>query len=80
VVIGKNCKLINSFVGPYTSVGDGAEIVDSVLQHAVLLEGCNVRGMDRLEDSLVGRQCILSSKGSKGLYRMLLGDDSDVEV
>jgi glucose-1-phosphate thymidylyltransferase len=80
VVIGKNCKVINSFIGPYTSVGDGTEIVDSIIQHAVLLEGCRVRGIDRLEDSLVGRTVTISSNGSKGLYRMLLGDDSDVEV
>lgn len=80
VMIGKRCKLSNSFVGPFTSVGDDTEIVDSVLQHAVLLEGCRVRGIDRLEDSLVGRNVSLSSNGSKGLYKMLLGDDSDVEV
>jgi len=61
-------------------VGDGTEIVDSVLEHAVLLEGCRVRRINRLEDSLVGRNVTLSSNGSQGLYKMLLGDDSDVEV
>jgi glucose-1-phosphate thymidylyltransferase len=80
VVIGRRCKIVNSFIGPYTSVGDGTEIVDSVLEHAVLLEGCRVRRINRLEDSLVGRNVTLSSNGSQGLYKMLLGDDSDVEV
>ena len=80
VIIGNRCRIVNSFIGPYTSVGDGTEVVDSILQHAVLLENCRVHGINRLEDSLVGRNVTLSSNGSQGLYKMLLGDDSDVEV
>jgi len=80
VVIGERCRLRNSFIGPYTSVGDDAEIVDSTIQHAVLLEHCRLHRIDRLEDSLVGRNVSLASRGSQGLYRMSLGDDSDVEV
>lgn len=80
VVIGERCHLRNSFVGPFTSVGHGTEIVDSVIQHAVLLEGCRIRSINRLEDSLLGRYVTLSGNGSQGLYRMMLGDDSDVEV
>jgi glucose-1-phosphate thymidylyltransferase len=80
VVIGERCRLRNSFVGPFTSVGNDTEIVDSILEHAVLLEGCRLSRIDRLEDSLVGRNVVLVSRGSRGLYRMSLGDDSDVEV
>jgi glucose-1-phosphate thymidylyltransferase len=80
VVIGERCRLRNSFVGPFTSVGNGAEITDSVVQHAVLLEGCRLQGVDRLEDSLLGRNVTVSGRGSQGLYRLSLGDDSDVEV
>ncbi|OLC89076.1 MAG: hypothetical protein AUI86_01985 [Gemmatimonadetes bacterium 13_1_40CM_3_66_12] len=80
VMIGERCNLRNSFVGPFTSVGNDTQIADSIIQHAVLLEGCRLQGINRLEDSLLGRNVTMSSRGSQGLYRMSLGDDSDVEV
>jgi glucose-1-phosphate thymidylyltransferase len=80
VVIGERCKLQNSFVGPFTSVGNNTEIVDSTIQHTVLIEGCRLQGINRLEDSLLGRHVTITSRGSQGLYRMSLGDDSEVEL
>ena len=80
VMIGERCNLRNSFVGPFTSVGNDTQIADSIIQHVVLLEGCRLQGINRLEDSLLGRNVTMSSRGSQGLYRMSLGDDSDVEV
>src|SRR2546421_406102 len=70
VMIGERCNLRNSFVGPFTSVGNDTEIADSIIQHAVLLEGCRLQGINRLEDSLLGRNVTMSSRGSQGLYRM----------
>src|SRR3990172_5431226 len=39
VVIGENCLIENSFIGPYSSIGDGSIITYSALEHCVLLEG-----------------------------------------
>ncbi len=80
-VIGRNCRLTESFIGPFTSIGDGTEVTRAHLQHAVVLEACRITGIDRLEDSLIGRNAVIRSDGSRGgAVRLLIGDDSEVEL
>lgn len=79
VVIGENVRIENSFVGPFTSIGDGCRIVGSVLEHCVLLENSRIEGVDRLEDSLLGKgSAVLRNSGSHHAYRLMIGDDSEV--
>ncbi len=80
VVVGKGCRIVGSFIGPFTSIGDGAEILNSTVQHAVLLEGCRIEGVDRIEDSLIGRNARVRSHGARGALKLSLGDDSEVEL
>ncbi len=79
VVIGENVHIDASFIGPFTSIGDGCRIVASVLEHCVLLENARVEGVDRLEDSLLGKgSAVLKNQGSHQAYRLMIGDDSEV--
>ena len=80
VVIGNGCRIQDSFIGPFTSVGDGTEIVNSTVQHTVLMEHCHIAGVDRIEDSLLGRNARVASDGARGTLRLALGDDSEVEL
>jgi glucose-1-phosphate thymidylyltransferase len=80
VVVGRDCLISDSFIGPYSSVGDGSEISRSIIQHAVILERCRILGVDRIEDSLLGRDVVVQSDGKKGLLRLSLGDDSEVLI
>jgi glucose-1-phosphate thymidylyltransferase len=79
VVIGENVRIENSFIGPFTSIGDDCRIIGSVLEHCVLLENARVEGVDRLEDSLLGKSsAVLKNHGSHHAYRLMIGDDSEV--
>lgn len=80
VMIGRNCHIENTFIGPFSSIGDGAHIQGSILQHVVLLENCRISGVDRIEDSLIGRNAVVRSNGARGVLRLSLGDDSEVEI
>jgi glucose-1-phosphate thymidylyltransferase len=80
VAIGPGCEITDSFIGPFTSIGSESRIVSSTVQHAVLLERCRVTGVDRIEDSLLGRDVVVRSRGAKGVLRVSLGDDSEVEM
>lgn len=81
VVIGKNCFIENSFVGPYSSIGRGSRITNSALENCVLLEECDVDHIDRLEDSLLGRRVKLTKNSKRhNAYRFSIGDDSVVEL
>jgi glucose-1-phosphate thymidylyltransferase len=79
VVIGETVLIENSFVGPFTSIGNGCQIVSSVLEHCVLLENARIEHVDRLEDSLIGKNSVvLKDHKSHQAYRLMIGDDSEV--
>ncbi len=81
IKIGRGTKVENSFIGPYTSIGEGVTIRNSVIEHSVILNNSIVEGVDRLEDSLIGRNArvIKNNKKHKAL-RLMIGDDTVVEV
>ncbi|MER3456533.1 MAG: glucose-1-phosphate thymidylyltransferase [candidate division GAL15 bacterium] len=78
-VIGCGAVVEESFVGPFTSVGPGCVLRGCVLQHCVLLEGARVEGVQRLEDSVVGKNAVVRlSPGNHRAVRLLVGDDAEV--
>lgn len=81
VVIGENVHIESSFIGPFTSIGNGCRIRSAAVEHSVVLENATIEDIDRLEDSLVGRgSCIMRSTGNHQAYRLMIGDDSVVEL
>jgi glucose-1-phosphate thymidylyltransferase len=79
VVIGENVLIEHSFIGPFTSIGSGCYIISSVLEHCVLLESARIEHVDRLEDSLIGKNSVvLKDHKSHQAYRLMIGDDSEV--
>ena len=81
VVIGENVAIKDSFIGPFTSIGKGSQIIHSVIEHSVILEGVAVENVDRLEDSLIGNGAkIFKDRAARQAYRLLVGDDSIVEL
>lgn len=79
-IIGAGCRIENSYVGPFSSVGDGSIVRSSHLQQAVVLDGCEISDVDRVEHSLLGRGVRLTSDGRTRVLTLSLGDDSEVHV
>ncbi len=81
IVIGKGSVIKDSFVGPYTSIGDGSKVKKSIIEHSVILAGAEIDHVDRLEDSLIGRDARVGKCHNKHkALRLMVGDDSVVEV
>ncbi len=82
VIIGDSCHLENCFIGPYTSIADNVTLVDTELEHSVVLEGAKISGIhQRIIDSLIGQraQVTLAPLRPKAL-RFMIGDDSQIEL
>jgi glucose-1-phosphate thymidylyltransferase len=80
-VIGENVIIENSFVGPFTSIASGCRITSSVLEHCVLLEDAKIDHVDRLEDSLIGKNsAVIKDHNARQAYRLMIGDDSEVVI
>jgi glucose-1-phosphate thymidylyltransferase len=80
-VVGRGTRVIDSFIGPYTAIGDACVIEDSEIEHSVIMERCVVRGMHRLEDSLLGKEVTVERSDDKPkAYRLMVGDHGRVGV
>lgn len=81
VIIGENSRIVNSYIGPFTSVYFKVTIENSEVEHSIILENSKISDIRRIEDSLVGQNVeILKSKAKPSAYRIMVGDSSRVEV
>ena len=79
-VIGKNVLIENSFIGPYTSVGDGSKIFNSNLEYCVIQENVTIKDVERLEESLIGKNAKVTRNQRNRTIKLHVGDYSEVEV
>jgi glucose-1-phosphate thymidylyltransferase len=82
VVIGSNCYLENCFIGPYTSIADNVKLVESDIEHSVVLEGAKITGIhQRIIDSLIGQRAQLTTAPQRPkALRFMIGDDCQIEL
>jgi len=80
-IIGKNCLIEESFIGPYTSIDDNSKIVNSNIEYCVILKGTSIKDIDRLEESLIGKNAkIFRSRGNRRALKLHVGDYSEVII
>jgi glucose-1-phosphate thymidylyltransferase len=80
-IIGENSQVIDSFIGPFTSIYYDSLIQRSEIEHCIILEKSSVTGIRRLEDSLIGKNVVVEKSEKKPkAYRLMLGDNSQVGV
>jgi glucose-1-phosphate thymidylyltransferase len=82
VIIGRDCHLENCFIGPYSSVGDRVTLIDTDIDHSVILHGAKVINIhQRIVDSVIGQHAQLTTapRRPKAL-RFMIGDDCHIEL
>jgi glucose-1-phosphate thymidylyltransferase len=82
VIIGENCYLEHAYIGPYSSISDRVTIIDTEIEHSVILNDTVIIGIhQRIVDSLIGQRVSMkvSPKRPQAL-RFMLGDDSQLEI
>jgi len=77
-IIGKGAMVENSYVGPFTAIGDLVVIRGSEVEHSIILEGASITDVNgRIENSLIGRNVTVFRADSKPrAYNLMLGDRS----
>jgi glucose-1-phosphate thymidylyltransferase len=82
VIIGARARLLNCYVGPFTSIMGDVEIRDAEIEHSIVLEGSRIHDLgSRIEDSLIGKNVRLHRVPAKPkAYRFMLGDNSEVGI
>ena len=81
-IIGAGATIVDAYVGPYTSVGEGVTIERSEVEHSILLADCTVCDLEaRMEASLLGRSVKLTrGAGLPRTLSMIVGDRSEITL
>ena len=82
VILGAGTRLEHAFVGPYTSIGDGCQLVRCEIENSIVLAQCEIRDIPlRIDGSLIGRNTRITRTDFKPkAYRFMLGDNCEVGV
>jgi len=79
-IIGEETRIVNSFIGPFTSIYHHVLVEKSEIEHSIVLEHSRIVDISqRIENSLIGRNVeITRSPLLPKAYKMTLGDHSKV--
>ena len=81
-IIGEETRIVDSYVGPFTSIYDHVEIESSEIEHSIVMEHSRIIAIDqRIEDSLIGCSVEVTRSPLKPrAYKLTLGDYSKVGI
>lgn len=79
-IIGENTRIVNAYVGPFTSIYHDCLVQDSEIEHSIVLEHSVLKSLPaRVQDSLIGRRVVLQrSPARPQALKLTLGDYSQV--
>jgi glucose-1-phosphate thymidylyltransferase len=82
VIIGKKSVIEDSYIGPFTSIGDRTEVRRSEVEYSIILRDCKILSVGiRIEGSILGNDVeIVEAGGKPRVHRFMIGDQSRVEV
>jgi glucose-1-phosphate thymidylyltransferase len=81
-IIGRGARITDSYVGPYTAIGEDVVIESSEIEHSIVLAGSAIRNLPgRIEASLIGRGVsVTRTEALPRVFRFVVGDGSDITV
>lgn len=80
-VIGAGARVTDSYVGPFTSIGTDCVISDSEIGYSIVLPRASIRGVRRVEASLIGYDAeVTPAPATPNVHRLVLGDHCKVQI
>lgn len=80
-IIGARSVISDSYIGPYTSVGDGCRISGTEVEDSIIMDDSMISKAGKVVESLIGRNVRVQEglalpKGN----RLIVGDNSDISL
>lgn len=77
VIIGKGAKICDATIGPNVVIGSDCTVSDSCIRNSLIFEGAEVRGVQQMEWSIIGRAAHLTQPTGQQSSSFLVGDHSN---
>jgi glucose-1-phosphate thymidylyltransferase len=81
-VIGDGASVIDSYIGPFTSIGSNTSVTRSEVENSIVLEDCTIRDIgSRIGNSLIGRNVTVTKNDRPPrAYEFMVGDNSMIII
>lgn len=82
VVIGKNVRIKDAYIGPFTSIGDDVVVEGAEVEHSIVMSGTEILVSQRIVDSILGHNMKLNPYKNtlpRG-HKLIVGDNSHIEI
>lgn len=80
-IIGAGARVVDSYIGPFTSLGAGCVVDESEIEYSILLPGSSLEAVRRVESSLIGRHVqVTAAPKTPNAHSLVLGDNSKVQI
>ncbi len=82
VVIGANCRIENSYVGPFTAIDSNSVVNKTEIENSIVMADCQIIDVPmRVESSLIGRGATINrTERLPSSIQLVLGDSSRVVI
>ncbi len=81
VIIGAGSTVTGSYIGPFTAIDEGCSVDDSEIEYSIVLSRASIRGVRRIEASLIGHDAeVTPAPRVPRAHRLVLGDHSKVQI
>ncbi len=82
VMIGSGSEIIDSYIGPFTSIQNKCKINKTEIENSIVLEGSELSDVgSRIDESLIGRDVkIYKCPPKPSVYKFMVGDKSEIGI
>ena len=81
-IIGEQTRIIRSYIGPFSSIGNNVTVENSEIECSVIMDGALISNLEkRIDRSILGRNVVISQiSESPRTHKFILGDQSYVQI
>lgn len=81
-MIGAGSVVVDSYIGPYTSIGAGTRVEGTEIEHSIVMDDARLLFVgSRLETSIIGRGASIARRfGMPNAVRLSIGDGAEVAL
>jgi glucose-1-phosphate thymidylyltransferase len=82
VIIGADCRLTDTFIGPYTALSNSVVVEHAEIENSIVLDRSRICNLNaRMTDSLIGKGVSIARSDARPVaYRFMVGDSSQIGI
>jgi glucose-1-phosphate thymidylyltransferase len=82
VTIGDGCLIKDSYIGPYTSIGDSVELHNADIENSIVYDGTSITTPRKITDSIIGENVVFSDakRETPRAAKFVVGDNGSISI